>query len=390
MPPPLPSPGVLQRLGLRAGVGARTASGAILHATASIMLVVVVNALQPALLGLVLPRHAHASPAAAPRPAVSQANAALVLLDELVGLLLALPWGAWAAAPPTQLGGVRTVIVSGYLLIALSLLVFALPPAATTASASAPALTYHGLRVVALARAIFAAGANAVTTMLSGTLRRSVNHHSLSPTRSHHRHPTVHPHHCTARDAAPPRLTVTMLQRCSQLSLRPLRPQLPLPPPSPLPLPLRSTARRRHPYPIRASQPLSCWHQSGSKRTGRSRIKSRGRSRGWSRTARAWAASPPSRVCVPAWVRYSPSLVWCASRPLWAPGSHAAAAAAAACLIPRCCCSRDSEPHSSCARSSPSLPPLASACCSRRFQAQAQAQARARGPSRTATARTRS
>ena len=161
------SPPQWQRwLGVASHISKRNVVGFILHATASVLFLVLLNSLQPGLISQLVnaetepgssgsSRRGHSSPAPADdRQALVQLgrlNSTLLLVDECASIILVLLWGSIA-----ELLGIRAVASIGYLFIALALVGYAF------------ARNAGGHLLVA--RLVFAVGASAVTSMLSASI----------------------------------------------------------------------------------------------------------------------------------------------------------------------------------------------------------------------------
>ncbi|KDN41861.1 hypothetical protein K437DRAFT_275308 [Tilletiaria anomala UBC 951] len=156
------------RLGLASHITKVNLLGGALHATASVCFLVLLNSLQPTLIsqlatdcngqgpsgpangsGLCIELSLKGGKEA--RAAFGRLNSTLLLLDEGISIFLVLIWGSLA-----EVIGIRWVASAGYVLIAVGLSLFA--------------LAQNAWQDLLVARLVFALGASAVTSMLSGLL----------------------------------------------------------------------------------------------------------------------------------------------------------------------------------------------------------------------------
>ncbi len=165
MPPAgrAPVPRWRARLGLAPNIKLKHLIGFVIHSTASITFLVLLNSLQPSLISYLSKppaahapgRGAHSDPGGAHDPTLlktlGRLNGTLLFCDEALSIVLVLFWGSLA-----ELIGTRSVAVLGYLLVAIGLNAFA--------------MSHNAWPHLLISRLIFATGASAVTSMLSGLL----------------------------------------------------------------------------------------------------------------------------------------------------------------------------------------------------------------------------
>ena len=142
------------RLGLASHIKPKHLFGFILHSTASVTFLVLLNSAQPSLIPYLSARPSNPG-GSEDDPALLQTlgrlNSTLLFFDEAVSIILVLVWGSLA-----ELVGPRSVAVVGYLFVAIGLNIFA--------------VAQNAWPHLLIGRLVFALGASAVTSMLSGLL----------------------------------------------------------------------------------------------------------------------------------------------------------------------------------------------------------------------------